>query len=336
VAPVVFKAPPAPVLKAPTSVDITLKALNIHTPVLKEPAHSPAVKAPTAPFITKVPTPSDITLKSLNLATPVVKLPSDTIFVPGLNKNVKVTEIANVNPTVDILKAKHFLLVNNDVQVDYNKETKEYTLPFSTGHHNIGFVANGETQGIFGKQPYINGAPIGSGKIENEKERNKLSKEYDEKHGTSHLTTKIIPVTKEQYDAAYNYSKSQQDSGVKFNIFNSNCNDFVNDVIKQAMPDKNLGQIYTAEELKNKAVNADVLVKYGACDKGRIVTESIHVNVADKHKVDPSRVVPLPVDSSNPDIRHYTISPDNVCPQDLLPVNHSVPVDEVKHLGSTE
>jgi hypothetical protein len=229
------------------------------------------------------------------------------------------------------------LLVNNDVKVDYNQKTQEYTLPFSTGHTNIGFVTNGEIQDIFGKQPSIEGAPIGTGQILSEAERYELSKEYDEKHGTNHHSTKIIPVTKEQYDAAYNYAKSQKDSGVKyFNVFTSNCNDFVNDVLQQAIPGKNLGQIYTEKELKDMAVKTDIAVKYGACDQGRTVTESIFVNVADKHKVDPSRVTPHPVDPSNPDIRHYTISPDNVCPKDLLPINHGVPVDEVKPLGSTE
>ncbi len=261
--------------------------------------------------------------------TPVIKVPADTIFVPGLGKNVKSTEIANINPSVGILKAKYFLLVNNDVKVDYNQKTKEYTLPFSTGHTNIGFVTNGEIQDIFGKQPYLDKfpIPIGPGKIKDEAERYRVSQNNDE---LSHHSTKIIPVTKEQYDAAYNYAKSQQDSGVQyFNIANNNCNNFVNDVIQQAIPDKNLGQIYTAKELENKAVNIDVSVKYGACDQGRIVTESILVNVADKHKVDPSRVTPHPVDPSNPDIRHYTISPDNVCPKDLLPV------DEVKPLVDT-
>lgn len=335
VAPAVFKASPAPVVKAPTSVDIALNSIGVKVPGAN--VSTSPVKAPPVPVVLKTPTPADLTVKSVSQTTPVIKVPADTIFVPGLGKNVKSTEIANINPSIDILKAKHFLLVNNDVKVDYNEKTKEYTLPFSTGHTNIGFVTNGEIQDIFGKQPSWKGSPIAPGKIKYEAGRDIVSKQHDQDNGKSYHSTKIIPVTKEQYDAAYNYAKSQKDSGVKyFNVFTSNCNDFVNDVLQQAIPGKNLGQIYTAKELKDMAVKTDIAVKYGACNQGRTVTESIHVNVADKHKVDPSRVTPHPVDPSNPDIRHYTISPDNVCPQDLLPVNHGVPVDEVKPLGSTE
>jgi hypothetical protein len=63
-------------------------------------------------------------------------------------------------------------------------------------------------QSFFGKYPEIN-APVSIGKIIDDSSRYELSKRYDNKHGTSLLKTKIIPLTRQQFNAAYYYARKK-------------------------------------------------------------------------------------------------------------------------------
>ena len=242
---------------------------------------------------------------------------NSSIFVPGLDKEVPVDQVVNINPEVDIRKAEYFILIHGTENIDYNEETKVFTRNLSTGHRSIEFIAKGKIDGHFGKYP-VHGSPIDLAEIKDDSKRYENGKEYDKLYGTSTVHTKIIPVTPEQYKASFTHADKAQESPGIFNVIDNNCNDFANNVLKPT--GIKISDIYTEKELKaqGKLVDVNILANWGACDKPYQVTESILVNVADKYKVPQDRILSHPVDFSNPDVRIYTIFPEGVCPTGIV------------------
>ena len=245
---------------------------------------------------------------------------NSSIFVPGLDKDVPVDQIVNINPDVDIRKAEYFILIHGTENIDYNKETKVFTRNLSTGHRSIEFIAKGKIDGHFGKYP-VHGSPIDIAEIKDDSERYENGQKYDQRYGTSTVHTKIIPVTPEQYKEAFTQADTVQKSPGIFNVIDNNCNDFANNVLKPT--GIKISDIYTEKELKaqGKLVDVNILANWGACDKPYQVTESILVNVADKYKVPQDRILSHPVDLSNPDVRIYTILPEGICPPKVVADN---------------
>jgi len=236
-----------------------------------------------------------------------------SIFVPGLDKEVPVDQVVNINSEVDIRKAEYFILIHGTENIDYNKETQVFTRNLSTGHRSIEFIAKGKVDGHFGKYPKHQ-LPIDIAEIKDDSKRYENGQKYDQKYGTNTVHTKIIPVTPEQYKASFTHADKAQKSPGIFNVIDANCNDFANNVLKPT--GITISDIYTEKELKaqGKLVDVNILANWGACDKPYQVTESILVNVADKYKVPQERILSHPVDLSNPDVRIYTILPKGICP----------------------
>ena len=245
---------------------------------------------------------------------------NSSIFVPGLDKDVPVDQIVNINPDVDIRKAEYLILIHGTENIEYNEETKVFTRNLSTGHRSIEFIAKGKIDGHFGKYP-AHGSPIDIAEIKDDSKRYENGKKYDQKYGTNTVHTKIIPVTPEQYKASFTHADKAQESPGIFNVIDNNCNDFANNVLKPT--GIKISDIYTEKELKaqGKLVDVNILANWGACDKPYQVTESILVNVADKYKVPQDRILSHPVDLSNPDVRIYTILPEGICPPKVVADN---------------
>ncbi|HJD59415.1 MAG TPA: hypothetical protein LFW20_01880, partial [Rickettsia endosymbiont of Omalisus fontisbellaquei] len=226
--------------------------------------------------------------------------------------------ISHINPEISLDNAEfteYFIVIHRDLLINKDKLTGILEINSSQpGHTYIEFVTKKQIleKSFFGKYPTTNRF-FSQGTVFDEHERYTNSKEYDREHNTNFLDSRIIPLTKKQFEAAYKYANHMDKNPDYFNIFSTNCNNFVQEVFAKTKIPGAYSQIYTAQELREmRNVGAlNVLVNFGSCDKPAQVQEISKAKVMEKFNVPVDSIIDIT--QMDDLIPRFIVKPNNNC-----------------------
>lgn len=233
--------------------------------------------------------------------------------------------MSHINPeiTADNAEfAEYFIVIHRDLLINKDKLNDILEINFSPGHTYIEFVTKKQIleKSFFGKHPAEDASNpiIAKGEIRDEKVRYENSKEYDKRYNTNFLDSRIIPLTKEQFEAAYEYANQVKKNPNTYLIMGFNCNNFVQEVFAKTKIPGTFTQIYTTKELKemNNLGASDALRNFGSCNK-YFETYAVDIQeVMSKYNITADRIIELPETYDGipmPKIYRFIVTPSNNC-----------------------
>jgi hypothetical protein len=189
-----------------------------------------------------------------------------------------------------VKNAKFFLKIHHDFTL--KKDLSD--LYSSIGHFYVELTdALLNTSKLLGKNPAeeVLITALNSGEIREENERLDSSKKYMENKKDITLTTKVIPLTGEQYSRALIFASSKEGGIYAAGV--DDCIRFTQEVYSVAGLPRHFTDVYTAKELLSfgSAASKAALLRYGSGDSLLSVQGASLEEVANKYNVPVDRVL---------------------------------------------